>query len=136
AWIRGAAARASLVTSVCTGALLLAQSGLLRGRRATTHWAALDLLASLDPTIDVQRGVRVASDTIVTPAGVSAGMGMAFAVAARRLRRRRAPAPPNASPDDAAARRRLRDPAPSARGVDPVVVLKVEPEGDQTCCAI
>ena len=80
AWIRAAAARASLVTSVCTGALLLAQSGLLRGRRATTHWAALDLLASLDPTIDVQRGVRVVSDTIVTSAGVSAGMDMAFAV--------------------------------------------------------
>jgi transcriptional regulator GlxA family with amidase domain len=80
AWIRDAASRASLVTSVCSGALLLAQNGLLRGRRATTHWAALDLLASLDATIDVQRGVRVVSDTIVTSAGVSAGMDMAFAV--------------------------------------------------------
>ena len=79
-WIRAAAARASLVTSVCSGALLLAQNGLLRGRRATTHWAALDLLASLDPTIDVQRDVRVVSDTIVTSAGVSAGMDMALAV--------------------------------------------------------
>jgi len=79
-WIRAAAARASLVTSVCSGALLLAQNGLLRGRRATTHWAALDLLASLDPTIDVQRDVRVVSDTIITSAGVSAGMDMAFAV--------------------------------------------------------
>ena len=80
AWIRAAAARASLVTSVCSGALLLAQTGLLRGRRATTHWAALDLLASLDSTIAVQRGVRVVSDTIVTSAGVSAGIDMAFAV--------------------------------------------------------
>jgi len=80
AWIRDAASRASLVTSVCSGALLLAQNGLLRGRRATTHWAALDLLASLDATIDVQRGVRVVSDTIVTSAGVSAGMDMEFAV--------------------------------------------------------
>jgi len=80
AWIRDAAARASLVTSVCSGALLLAQNGLLRGRRATTHWAALDLLASLDSTIAVQRGVRVVSDTIVTSAGVSAGIDMAFAV--------------------------------------------------------
>ena len=43
-WIREAAASASLVTSVCTGALLLAKAGLLNGRRATTHWAALDLL--------------------------------------------------------------------------------------------
>jgi len=80
AWIRRAAAAASLVTSVCTGALLLAKNGLLRGRRATTHWAALDLLASLDSTIDVQRAARVVSDTIVTSAGVSAGMDMAFAV--------------------------------------------------------
>ena len=79
-WIRDAASRASLVTSVCSGALLLAQNGLLRGRRATTHWAALDLLASLDPTIDIQRGVRVVSDTVVTSAGVSAGIDMAFAV--------------------------------------------------------
>ncbi|HJZ76302.1 MAG TPA: DJ-1/PfpI family protein [Vicinamibacterales bacterium] len=80
AWIRGAAARASLVTSVCTGALLYAQVGLLRDRRATTHWGALDLLASLDPTIQVQRDVRVVSDTIVTSAGVSAGIDMSFAV--------------------------------------------------------
>jgi len=80
AWIQAAAARASLVTSVCTGALLYAQTGLLRGRRATTHWAALDLLASLDPTIDVRRDVRYVSDTIVTSAGVSAGLDMSFAV--------------------------------------------------------
>ncbi|HMF98288.1 MAG TPA: DJ-1/PfpI family protein [Vicinamibacterales bacterium] len=79
-WIRHAASRASLVTSVCTGALLYAQTGLLRGRRATTHWAALDLLASLDQTIEVQRDARVVSDTIVTSAGVSAGIDMSFAV--------------------------------------------------------
>jgi len=80
AWIRQAASRASLVTSVCTGALLYAQTGLLRGRRATTHWGALDLLASLDQTIQVQRDARVVSDTIVTSAGVSAGIDMSFAV--------------------------------------------------------
>jgi transcriptional regulator GlxA family with amidase domain len=83
AWMKNAAARASLVTSVCTGALLLAQGGLLRGRRATTHWAALDLLGTIDPTIDVQRNVRVVSDTVVTSAGVSAGIDMSFAVVAR-----------------------------------------------------
>ena len=80
AWIRHAASSASLVTSVCTGALLYARTGLLRGRRATTHWGALDLLASLDPTIQVQRDARVVSDTIVTSAGVSAGIDMSFAV--------------------------------------------------------
>ena len=80
AWIRGAAASAALVTSVCTGALLLAQNGMLRGRRATTHWAAHDLLVSIDPTIQLQRDVRVVADTIFTSAGVSAGLDMAFAV--------------------------------------------------------
>jgi transcriptional regulator GlxA family with amidase domain len=83
AWIKDTAVRASLVTSVCTGALLLAQGGLLRGRRATTHWAALDLLRAIDPTIEVQRNVRVVSDTVVTSAGVSAGIDMSFAVVAR-----------------------------------------------------
>jgi len=80
AWIRRVAAGASLVTSVCTGALLLAQNGMLRGRRATTHWAAHDLLVSIDPTIELQRDVRVVADTLFTSAGVSAGLDMAFAV--------------------------------------------------------
>jgi len=68
---------------VCTGALLLAKIGLLKGRRATTHWAGLDLLASLDPTIQVQRNARVVADGIVTSAGVSAGIDMAFSVVER-----------------------------------------------------
>jgi transcriptional regulator GlxA family with amidase domain len=79
-WIRRSAAAATQVTSVCTGALLLAKIGLLKGRRATTHWAGLDLLASIDPTIQVQRDQRVVSDTVVTSAGVSAGIDMAFSV--------------------------------------------------------
>jgi transcriptional regulator GlxA family with amidase domain len=80
AWIRRQAGRATHVTSVCTGALLLAKVGALAGRRATTHWAALDLLASIDPTIQVQRDTRVVSDGIVTSAGVAAGIDMAFHV--------------------------------------------------------
>ena len=83
AWIRETAARSSQVTSVCTGALLLAKVGLLSGRRATTHWAGLDLLASLDPTIQVQRDIRVVSDGVVTSAGVSAGIDMAFTIVER-----------------------------------------------------
>jgi len=79
-WIRKTAAASSQVTSVCTGALLLAKVGLLKGRRATTHWAGLDLLASIDPTIQVQRDTRVVSDGVVTSAGVSAGLDMSFSV--------------------------------------------------------
>ena len=79
-WIREIAASAAQVTSVCTGALLLAKAGLLTGRRATTHWAGLDLLAALDPTIQIERGPRVVSDVVVTSAGVSAGIDMAFAI--------------------------------------------------------
>ncbi len=77
-WIRLAAGRAEHVASVCTGALLLAQAGLLAGRRATTHWAALDELAELDPGVTVLRDRRVVDDGVLTSAGVSAGMDMAF----------------------------------------------------------
>jgi len=79
-WIRQTANRSRQVTSVCTGALLLAKIGLLQGKRATTHWAGLDLLASIDPTIQVQRDRRVVHDVIFTSAGVSAGIDMSFAV--------------------------------------------------------
>jgi transcriptional regulator GlxA family with amidase domain len=79
-WIRESAARARQVTSVCTGALLLAKIGLLQGKRATTHWAGIDLLATIDPTIDVQRERRVVHDGVFTSAGVSAGIDMSFAV--------------------------------------------------------
>jgi transcriptional regulator GlxA family with amidase domain len=80
AWIRETAGRAREVTSVCTGALLLAKVGLLGGRRATTHWAGLELLATIDPTIRVQRERRVVHDGVFTSAGVSAGIDMSFAV--------------------------------------------------------
>lgn len=79
-WLRRTAATARRVTSVCTGSLLLAQAGLLSGRRATTHWSALDRLAGLDTTIAVDGGRRVVEDVIVTSAGVSAGIDMAFSV--------------------------------------------------------
>src|SRR5260221_16596 len=79
-WIRRCAATAQRTTSVCTGSLLLARVGLLAGRRATTHWGALDLLGSLDPTIRVEPGARVVEDTIVTSAGVSSGIDMALSL--------------------------------------------------------
>ena len=77
-WIRRSAAAARRVSSVCTGALLLAQAGLLKGHRATTHWASLDLLASLDPEITVERDERVVDDGVVTSAGVASGIDMSF----------------------------------------------------------
>ena len=78
AWISAVAADASQTTSVCTGSLLLAKAGLLKGRRATTHWGALDLLASLDADISVDRKSRYVDDGVITSAGVSAGIDMAF----------------------------------------------------------
>lgn len=77
-WIRRTAAAARRVTSVCTGALLLARAGLLQGRRATTHWASLDLLGSLGAGVTVERESRVVDDGIITSAGVASGMDMAF----------------------------------------------------------
>lgn len=79
-WIHQTAAGARQVTSVCTGALLLAKAGLLQGRRATTHWAALDLLDSLGAGVDVDRQSRVVHDGVISSAGVAAGMDMAFEV--------------------------------------------------------
>jgi transcriptional regulator GlxA family with amidase domain len=77
-WICRTAAGARQLTSVCTGSLLLARVGLLRGKRATTHWGALDLLASLDAGVEVDRESRVVDDGVITSAGVASGMDMAF----------------------------------------------------------
>jgi transcriptional regulator GlxA family with amidase domain len=82
-WIRDTAGRARHVTSVCTGSLLLARAGLLKGRRATTHWGALDLLGTIDPSVHVEREERVVEDGIVSSAGVAAGIDMAFRVVER-----------------------------------------------------
>jgi transcriptional regulator GlxA family with amidase domain len=83
-WIRKTAAMATKVTSVCTGSLLLAQSGLLDGRRATTHWGALDLLQEISDSrraaVSVQRDLRFVDDGVITSAGVSAGIDMALHV--------------------------------------------------------
>jgi len=74
-WIRGVADAAELVLSVCTGSLLLAAAGLLRGLPATTHHRALDLLAELEPQCNVLSGERVVdAGKIVTTGGVSAGL--------------------------------------------------------------
>lgn len=87
AWIRSRAAAARRVASVCTGSLVLAAAGLLDGRRATTHWAALDLLESLGRGIRVERDARVVDDGVISSAGVASGIDMAFAIVEQRCGR-------------------------------------------------
>jgi len=85
-WIAERAKRAGTVASVCTGSLLLGKAGLLDGRRATTHWASLDLLEKLFPGTTVARGLRFVEDgNLITSAGVSAGIDMALALVAKYL---------------------------------------------------
>jgi transcriptional regulator GlxA family with amidase domain len=79
AWIRGVATSGALMTSVCTGALVYADAGLLDGRPATTHWENLDELAALGDGIQIRRDERfVVADRVITAAGVSAGIDMAL----------------------------------------------------------
>ncbi len=68
-----------IVGSVCTGSLVLAKLGMLSGLKATTHFAAVDLLSSLDPTIEVDRTKRYHDhDRIIVSEGVSAGIDMSL----------------------------------------------------------
>ncbi len=72
------------MTSVCTGSLVYAKAGLLKGRPATTYWGALAGLAEHAPTIEVRADDRWVDDgDIVTAAGVSAGIDMALHLVAR-----------------------------------------------------
>ncbi len=79
-WIRRTAAASRRTASVCTGALLLARAGLLDGRRATTHWGAFGLLASLAKDVVVDREARFVDDGVLTSAGVASGMDLALHV--------------------------------------------------------
>jgi transcriptional regulator GlxA family with amidase domain len=76
--LAGAARR---VTSVCTGAYVLAAAGLLDGRRATTHWACCDELERRHPAVRVERDpIFVVDGPVRTSAGVTAGMDLALAL--------------------------------------------------------
>jgi transcriptional regulator GlxA family with amidase domain len=81
-WIDAAAPRARRVVTVCTGAFLAAQAGLLDGCRATTHWAFANRLAREFPAVDVDPDpIFVRSSTSVwTAAGVAAGIDLALAL--------------------------------------------------------
>jgi cyclohexyl-isocyanide hydratase len=111
-FIRRQAAGARFVTSVCTGALVLGAAGLLRGKRATTHWAAHDLLAGFGAIPVRARVVR--DGALVTGGGVTAGIDFALTLVAElagpaaaatiALQLEYAPAPPfdGGSPERAA----------------------------------
>ena len=77
--VRAIAASGTLMTSVCTGSLVYAAAGLLRGRPATTYWDCFDELVALEPTVEPRRDDRFVDDgDVITSAGVSAGIDMAL----------------------------------------------------------
>ena len=85
-WVRVQASRAELVMSVCTGALVLAQAGLLDGLRITTHQQQLAMLAELAPTATVDSSRRFHDNgRILTAAGISAGIDCSLHVVGRLL---------------------------------------------------
>ena len=80
-WLRRVHETSSWTTSVCTGALLLGAAGVLRGKRAVTHWTAMDDLAQFGATAVAER--YVFDGKVATAAGVSAGIDMALALASK-----------------------------------------------------
>ena len=102
AWLRAQAKTARYVSSVCTGSLVLGAAGLLRGRRATSHWASRDLLAAFGAIPTAGRVVR--DGNLFTGGGVTAGIDFALTMVAElagpavaqgiQLQIEYAPAPP------------------------------------------
>jgi len=83
-WIAKRGKEVETLTSVCTGAMLLGQAGLLEGMRATTHWRALDWMREMFPTVTVESNLHVVEDgRVLTSAGISAGIDMSLRVVAR-----------------------------------------------------
>ena len=101
-WLRAQATTARYVSSVCTGALVLGAAGLLRGKRATSHWASRDLLAAFGAVPTAGRVVR--DGNLFTGGGVTAGIDFALTMVAElagpdvaqgiQLQIEYAPAPP------------------------------------------
>jgi transcriptional regulator GlxA family with amidase domain len=83
-WLRATKDSGTLMTSVCTGALVYAAAGFLRDRPATTYWSAFDELRAVDGTIEARPDDRfVDAGEVITAAGVSAGIDMALHLVAR-----------------------------------------------------
>lgn len=87
-WIKKSSERTEIMMSVCTGAFLLVESGLLDGKEATTHWSAIESLKQQAPKTTVRENRRfVDNGKVVTAAGVSAGIDAALHVVDRLLGR-------------------------------------------------
>ncbi|UZR28456.1 GlxA family transcriptional regulator [Methylococcus mesophilus] len=87
-WIKSMASRVRRLASVCTGAFLLAEAGLLDGRRATTHWLACNLFAKRYPEVNLQvDAIFIKEGFIYSSAGVTAGMDLALALVEEDLGR-------------------------------------------------
>ncbi len=83
-WLRKQRESVPLVTSVCSGATVLAAAGLLRGRHATSNRGDLETMTEIDPTITMHPGERFVDDgDVITSAGLSAGIDMALHVVGR-----------------------------------------------------
>ncbi|KLU62925.1 isonitrile hydratase [Peptococcaceae bacterium CEB3] len=84
-WIKEQMSKVGLMTSVCTGAFLLAKAGLLEGKKATTHWMDIDRLAN-EFDVTVQRGAKYVDEgSIMTSGGISAGIDLSFYIVKKLL---------------------------------------------------
>lgn len=85
-WINKRNQEVKWMTSVCTGAFMLAKNGLLNGKRATTHWAGIETMRNDYPEVTVVENMKFVDEgEIVTSAGISAGIHMAFHIVRRLL---------------------------------------------------
>lgn len=90
-WVKAQARRVELLLSVCTGAFILAQAGLLAGLSATTHHGSIDTLQAMTPTTRLYPDARyVDNGKIILSAGISAGIDMSLYVVSRLLGNERA----------------------------------------------
>ncbi len=84
AWVTERGRQVTTLASVCTGSLLLARAGLLDGQKATTHWRVLEEMQNLFPSVEIVKDQHVVeAGSVVTSAGISAGIDMARRVVAR-----------------------------------------------------
>lgn len=85
-WIKQCSKEVKIIASVCTGAFLLAKAQLLEGKKATTHWMDIDRLEKEFENVKVERNIKyVDEDSIITSAGISAGINMSFYIISKLI---------------------------------------------------
>jgi putative intracellular protease/amidase len=85
-WVRGRVAQGGFIMSVCTGAFVVANTGLVKGKNITTHWGSIESLGKLHPELTVLQKTRLVDNgQVVTTAGVSAGIDGALHLVSRML---------------------------------------------------